>query len=673
MFRFMGTCATLLVLIVATFLLSNQPSRVTANSNALVTCSWRVVSSPSRTPGAEALSSLAAVSEKDIWAAGSTANDGALFEHWDGRSWSLVDAAPGGSPYDVVTGLAAVTNNDVWAVGYGYAASTRHAVVEHWNGSGWHQVLTPLRNGSPWLRQVSVVSSNDVWAAGYDVSGTMDFRTLVEHWDGSSWSVLATPNYDPYSPTLSLNELYDVLALSNNNVWTVGYYQDTSSRSIIWHWDGSQWQRLPSPMDAYSRTNKLTSIDGRDANNLWALGYYLSNSFHYRPVVIHWDGATWQALPEPNLSADDYQAYKFNVISNNDIWVVGSTTNYPNTFAMHWDGTSWQLATMPPINTRFSSLADVTGLSHDDAWAVGGYDRGSDTVPLIEHYSCAEDTPTPKATNTATATNTQPASATQPPSATASATASLTSQPVVTSSPPATPSVAATATPNPSVASNTPQVYATATSTATTVPTSSPTATPTFVLATSTPCIISFSDVPVGYLFASDIRYLVCAGIVNGYPNGDGTYRFAPNQSTTRGEFAKIVKRGFGLASYTPAVPTFSDVPSSSIFYPFIEAAAHAGVLHGYVDGSYRPNQVVGRGEAAKLIRLASGLPSYTPTRATFADVPSDYFAYVDVETLYQHGILSGAVCGRELCYRPNSSLSRGELSKLIRHAVENR
>ena len=56
----------------------------------------------------------------------------------------------------------------------------------------------------------------------------------------------------------------------------------------------------------------------------------------------------------------------------------------------------------------------------------------------------------------------------------------------------------------------------------------------------------------------------------------------------------------------------------------------------------------VRRGEGAKLVRRAANMVIYTPTRPTFADVPSDYFAYGDVETLYQHGILSGAACATD-------------------------
>ncbi len=108
---------------------------------------------------------------------------------------------------------------------------------------------------------------------------------------------------------------------------------------------------------------------------------------------------------------------------------------------------------------------------------------------------------------------------------------------------------------------------------------------------TATPCTLSFSDVLPTYLFYADIQFLTCLGIVSGYP--DGTFRAA--SPTNRGQFAKIVVNGFGLAAFTPTLPTFSDVPTSYPFYPYIEAATHAGVMVGYSGGTFQTGRNVNR------------------------------------------------------------------------------
>ena len=247
-----------------------------------------------------------------------------------------------------------------------------------------------------------------------------------------------------------------------------------------------------------------------------------------------------------------------------------------------------------------------------------------------------------------------------PSSGTATATPPLSS--TVTSTPALTTTATVTATPPLSL-------------TVTSTPTLTATATPT---QTATPCAISFSDVPTSNIFYGDIQYLACRGIVSG---ANGLFR--PNDSTRRGEFAKIATLAFSIASYTPSQATFSDVPSSSIFYSYIEAAAHAGVVNGLNASQcaslgvgspcYGPNVNVKRGEVAKIVRAARGYSYYTPSSASFSDVPTSYPFYLDIETLAHLNIISGAACVAPqsgTCFRPNDNIRRGELSKVVRRAM---
>ena len=65
------------------------------------------------------LSSVAAVSARDVWAVGSADVNagGALIEHWDGRSWKAVAGAPEADKGASLADVAAVNSDDVWAVG----------------------------------------------------------------------------------------------------------------------------------------------------------------------------------------------------------------------------------------------------------------------------------------------------------------------------------------------------------------------------------------------------------------------------------------------------------------------------------------------------------------------------------------------------------------------------
>lgn len=180
---------------------------------------------------------------------------------------------------------------------------------------------------------------------------------------------------------------------------------------------------------------------------------------------------------------------------------------------------------------------------------------------------------------------------------------------------------------------------------------------------------LEFGDVPENYLFYQYIHPLTCIGAVSGLSEGV----YGVSGQATRAQFAKMATISFGLPAFTPTTPTFYDVPTSYFAYTYIESAVANGLVGGYppaqCDGTrvcFKPNNPISRAEIALIVRRARAFPLFTPTLPTFVDVQPNYFAYSTIETLYQHGIISGAPCGGGLCFRPNSNVRRDELAKFL-------
>ena len=87
----------------------------------------------------------------------------------------------------------------------------------------------------------------------------------------------------------------------------------------------------------------------------------------------------------------------------------------------------------------------------------------------------------------------------------------------------------------------------------------------------------------------------------------------------------------------------FSDVPEGSTFYAYIHGLACAGVISGYSDGTFRPNDNVTRGQAAKILansaRYREGI---SPDQETFEDVAPGSAFWLYVERVAAHGAISG-------------------------------
>ncbi len=59
-------------------------------------------------------------------------------------------------------------------------------------GPAWEIVSSPNGTTSSILHSVAIVSTSDIWAVGLFGDGARTY-TLTEHWDGSSWNIVPSP------------------------------------------------------------------------------------------------------------------------------------------------------------------------------------------------------------------------------------------------------------------------------------------------------------------------------------------------------------------------------------------------------------------------------------------------------------------------------------------------
>ena len=104
-----------------------------------------------------------------------------------------------------------------------------------------------------------------------------------------------------------------------------------------------------------------------------------------------------------------------------------------------------------------------------------------------------------------------------------------------------------------------------------------------------------YTDVAEGDWYNNAVSTLSNAGILNGYEDGS----FQPNGNITRAEFATIAARFFE-ATYE-GEDLFPDIKDHWA-RDYINQAAHAGIVNGYEDGTFRPQDNITRAEAMTIV-----------------------------------------------------------------------
>jgi hypothetical protein len=555
-----------------------------------------------------------------------------------GLGWHTVSSPNASSQANSLGSLAVVNRDDIWAGG---------TQKQHWDGRSWTLVPGFGANG------MSGTATNDVWAVDTSAGGA--YQTRIEHWDGNIWEIVPSPN-----PHYFYNFLSDVVALSPDNVWAVGYY-DSTAKTLVLHWDGQSWTQIASPNQGTDHSY-LTSIVALSANDIWAAGYYESQAGN-QSLVLHWDGTQWSVSLAPPPVGGDRRLYDIAASGPNDVWAVGalimhwngaSWTEVPNpvggtlygvaaldpnnawaagtlntgtfsneTLLMYWDGSTWQRASTPNPDPYSSALSSLAVISPDNVWVVGytGLQyNGSFSRTLTEHYFDPCVIPTPEPTSTSTP------------------------EPTATPVPPRCPGE-------------------------------------------------QFTDVcPDDYFYVPTLS-LANRGIVSGYntaPPCDGPDHipcFKPYSNVTRSQISKIVSNAANL-SEDPGPQIYEDVPPSYPFYAWINRLSNRGYMGGYPCGTvpeepcvqpdnrpyFRGANNMTRSQLTKIASNAAGLGG-TPTGTFYGDVPLDHPFYTWIMRLTGLGVISGYPCGGEgePCdgqerpyFRPYNNVIRGQASKIV-------
>lgn len=84
---------------------------------------------------------------------------------------------------------------------------------------------------------------------------------------------------------------------------------------------------------------------------------------------------------------------------------------------------------------------------------------------------------------------------------------------------------------------------------------------------------------------------------------GTSDTAYGPNNPITRAEFAALLVRSLGLKE--EGATRFTDIPVSSWFAGTVGASAKAGLIEGFEDGSFRPNDRITREQMAVMITRA--------------------------------------------------------------------
>lgn len=143
---------------------------------------------------------------------------------------------------------------------------------------------------------------------------------------------------------------------------------------------------------------------------------------------------------------------------------------------------------------------------------------------------------------------------------------------------------------------------------------------------------------------------------INGY--SDGTFR--PNRNMTRAEVAAI------LARLLVVKPTITNLPFSDVEGHWAKEAilmmSSLGIVNGYTDGTFRPENLITRAEFATMMARFEDI-THVKAKAYFSDVDESHWAFKTISFAKVMGWISGYADGT---FKPNHPITRAEAVTIV-------
>ena len=170
----------------------------------------------------------------------------------------------------------------------------------------------------------------------------------------------------------------------------------------------------------------------------------------------------------------------------------------------------------------------------------------------------------------------------------------------------------------------------------------------------------SFADVPEGYWAKMPIENDATVGLVEGYP--DKTFR--PEQALTRAELATLLVRAKGIKiPEGQARQIFKDVKKDYWAAKYVEVAQREGLVKGYPDKTFRPNNKINKVEGIVVMARFDELKLASVDEKPYWDISTNHWAAKYVQAAKDNGMLKFIERNR---LQPKEALARSESVEML-------
>jgi hypothetical protein len=254
-------------------------------------------------PQSQGLDSVSASSASNAWAVGAigpadpSCIDCLFTSHWNGKSWQTIPQPNGLEGPDIYVGgafVAATSRASAWVFAdreSDDSGASRVAAVE-WTGRSWSTVH--YFAGPAYVFSAIASGPDDVW--GFGGTGKNYQTPWVVHYNGKTWSRVSMP----VIPAATSGSA----AAGDWGIADVVPQPKTGPAAELLHWSKGAWKRVLLPKITVPKGLRLlpyevVAVTPADVYASVTVGP-LAGPGPATSILLHWNGKRWSKVPQPS-------------------------------------------------------------------------------------------------------------------------------------------------------------------------------------------------------------------------------------------------------------------------------------------------------------------------------------------------------------------------------------
>ncbi len=157
--------------------------------------------------------------------------------------------------------------------------------------------------------------------------------------------------------------------------------------------------------------------------------------------------------------------------------------------------------------------------------------------------------------------------------------------------------------------------------------------------------------------------------------SGTGNGNFTPDRAVTRAEFAVMIVKALGLKN-SQFADNFSDVGKDNPYYSYISTAYQYGIISGYTNGKFGPNDLITREQSMTMISKAMKIAGMETTLTNTDNLNKKFSDSGDISKWAKDGaaicVNSGLFVGNRGMLNPKNNVTRAESATVIIKLLKN-